>query len=241
MPLKAGADTVQLLALRAGTLRLPRTGEVCVAGGLLLHPGAVPVPVEAVEVSDFVSLTMPAVVLEHVGDLPPGTVFVVPESKRLARGVVAFLLALVEGSEAEMSSIARYSLEQLLQEMMIALVLDGQRARHASRRRNLFDEAQAIVLARSSDVTLGAAVIAAECNVSPRTLERAYAARDTTVRAEIRRARLAHAVSLLQDAAYDALTVDQIAQYVGFSNGSSLARAMRAEALAAPTVLRQAR
>ncbi|ALJ19036.1 hypothetical protein AOA12_03575 [Microbacterium sp. No. 7] len=191
--------------------------------------------------SCLVSLAVPEAVLRDIGELPDTAPIVVSEPTMLTRGIVAFLAALVDGADAQASSIARHSLEQFMYEMVIALVLDRERARHASRRRDLFDEAQAVVLARSGDVALDVAMIAAECNVSPRTLERAYSARHTTVRGEIRRARVVHAGSMLRDAGYDVLSVDQIAQHVGFSNGSSLARAMRAEGQPSPATIRRDR
>lgn len=165
-------------------------------------------------------------------------------NSQLLHPTVAFAGQLLRGDRrAEASSLGDYYVERLLQEMLIGLIVDGlldRRHRSAAPTApDVYRLALAVILARGSDPTLTTDAIAEEVHLSRRQLERLFQRHDTSVAAEVRRARVAVAVSMLQDEQYLALSIDQIGQFVGLSGGSSLARIMAAEGHASPSVLRK--
>ncbi|MFJ4163918.1 helix-turn-helix domain-containing protein [Microbacterium sp. NPDC089698] len=100
------------------------------------------------------------------------------------------------------------------------------------------DRAMSVIERRYTDAALSAQAIADHLNVSLRQLEREFTVLGRTIRQEIRRVRVLKALALLRDPATAGLSVTCIAEQVGFSNGSSLARAMAAEGLASPRLHR---
>lgn len=163
------------------------------------------------------------VVRRDSGLLPPVRAFIAQ-----ARGIDA----------AELSGVGRYYLERLLQEMVLALAVKVDRLAGVPRTPDAFARALMIIAAQCADPELSAASIARHLNLSLRQLERVFHDRATTIGVEVRRARVEHALALLRNPDYDALSVDQIATYSGFSNGSSLARAMRAAGHPSPSSVR---
>jgi AraC-like DNA-binding protein len=119
--------------------------------------------------------------------------------------------------------------------MFLGLLIDTNRPAPAVRPQQPLTHALAVIVGRCTDPALTPAVVAQEARLSLRQLQRLFRERGTTVGREIRRARVEQALTLLRDRQYDALSIDQVAQFVGFSNGSSLARAMAAEGHASPT------
>jgi AraC-like DNA-binding protein len=179
-------------------------------------------------------LTVPEAALTETIDLPIGEPVPITSPTLLSRSVTAFLVELSSGAEEPLSAIDRYSLERFVQEMVTALVLNRMQLVSPPKQRDLVASARAAIVARCTDPLLDTAAVAEDCNVSVRTLERVLAESGTSPRHEIRRARIEYAISLLRNADYDSLGIDQIAAHAQFSNGSSLARAMRAEGYPPP-------
>lgn len=116
--------------------------------------------------------------------------------------------------------------------------LNLQPARDAS---DLFQRANSVIEARLSDPSLSPRSVAEQLNISLRQLERVFQANGTTIEHRIRAVRVEYAVCLLRDAAYDSMTVTTIARHAGFSNGSSLARALGREGYPSPARIRRTR
>lgn len=163
---------------------------------------------------------------------------IVKADSGLLAPVRAFISQVRATDVAELTGVGRYYLERLLQEMVLALSIDVDRVGGVPRAPDVFTRALAIIAAQCGDPELSSRSIARDVNLSLRQLERVFRDRSTTIGGEVRRARVEHAVALLRNREYDALSVDQVAGYSGFSNGSSLARAMRAAGYPSPSSLR---
>ncbi|MCI1748316.1 MAG: helix-turn-helix domain-containing protein [Acidipropionibacterium sp.] len=224
----------QLLILRRGEIALGVDSPSLAEGDLLLLRGAHPSWLWARDHSHLLTLTVPEAVLNDVIDLPIDEPMTINGPTLLSRSVTAFLVELSSGAEEPLSAIDRYSLERFVQEMISALVLNRVQLTSPPKQRDLLTTARSAIAARCTDPLLDATAVAEDCNVSVRTLERVLAESGTSPRHEIRRARIEYAVSLLRNADYDPLGIDQIAAHAQFSNGSSLARAMRAEGYPPP-------
>lgn len=166
------------------------------------------------------------------------TVQRVSRSAVLLLPVAAFAARVLQEPMERPSSVSRYYVERLLHEMLQGLLVDASRLGALQQTPEPFQCAMAVIAARHADPELSAASIADEANLSLRQLEREFRKNGTTIRREIRRARIDQAGRMLRDPRYDALSVDQVAQFVGFSGGSSLARAMAASGMPSPTTAR---
>ncbi|RGE19802.1 helix-turn-helix domain-containing protein [Leucobacter sp. wl10] len=170
------------------------------------------------------------------------SVYPVPSSSLLLRPVAAFATRLVpERRGAAAPGISAYYAERLLQEMLQGLLVSIGQALAVPRPPETFALARSVISAQCSDARFTAADVAREVNLSLRQLERVFQRHRTSIGREIRDARIEQAVTLLSDPAHDALSVDQIARFVGFSTGSSLARAMTASKNISPSQVRAGR
>lgn len=182
------------------------------------------------------SLSVPAQVLQGVGIDGVGAVALDTRSA-LFWPFVTFAWACATPAERP-RGLSLYYLERLLQEMVAGVVVSSLPHEVTTVPSQIYAAALSMITARVGDPSLTTASVASELNVSIRTLQRQFSSRGTTVDRSIRRARVEHAVSLLEDPAYSALTVDRIAQSCGLTTGSSLARAFAAEGLPSPSAVR---
>jgi AraC-like DNA-binding protein len=187
---------------------------------------------------EVVTLTVPDELFPgRAGFAADGPVLVRSDSALLAP-IADFVLRAVDTEATDLTAIGHYYLERMLQEMAVALSLDVHRLREVPTTPDMFTRAITIISAQCADPDISSASVAADVRISVRQLERVFRERGTTIAGELRRARIEHAAALLRDRQYDALSIDQIARYSGFSNGSSLARAMRAEGWEPPARIR---
>ncbi len=185
--------------------------------------------------SRVLTASVPAAIVQEV-PLDPQRLHVVPTSSPLLQPAAAFLRSAAETIVA--TRFTEYFFERLVQELALGLVVEAAGLRSDANRRNPMVFAMAVIAAQCADPELSAAAVAREVNVSQRHLERLFRIRGTSIAHQIRRARVDMAAALLRDPAQLSLTVDQIAQSVGFSNGSSLARAMASEGRPSPSQMR---
>ncbi len=150
----------------------------------------------------------------------------------------AFMRSAADG-DRDLSTFDEYFIERLLHEMLIGVFVGSMGARSLTQALDPFAAAQSVIAAQRSDPSLTAEGVAREVNLSVRQLERVFRARQTTIRQEIRTARIRHAMELLGDPGYGALSVGELARFCGFSNGSSLARAMRTAGFPSPASVRR--
>lgn len=235
-PMPAGtADDIQILLIEGGSVHLANVG-VLTAGTVILLPAAAQPEISAVEGCTVTVLTAP--VPPPSGRPAPSTdpILVSAENPlaKLITGLVSSALPLAE----DMTWISRHAVENMLMEAAQLLIADTSRRRRGSRTPEAFTQAIRMIARDSADPELSAEAVARHISLSLRQAERMFQKRDTTISREIRRARVEHALNLLGDSGRESLTVGQVARLVGFSNGSSLARAMQAEGHASPTAIR---
>lgn len=184
------------------------------------------------------TVTFPADVLQGIGLEDVGAL-ALDVGSALFWPFLTFAWACATG-ESRQTGLTLYYTERLLQEMVAGIVVASLRGDRARSTDQGYAAALSIIAARVGDPDLTPAAVAAELNTSLRSLQRQFASHATTMDRSIRKARVAYAVSLLEDAMYRSLTIERIAHVCGLANGSSLARAFASEGLAAPTAVRSA-
>lgn len=215
----------------AGGARRFAPGDAFLVRHEILPPTAVGANLE------LFSVLVPAEGLATAAPAPSEVRPVRPDSA-LLKATLAFARQATTSPDA-LGNFETYYLERLLIEMVIGVSVEGGEARPRARTRDHFADAFAVIEARLSDFELSPRVVARDVRISLRQLERAFAARSTTVGRQIRRKRVEYAAGLLTDRAYDVMTVSAIAEHSGFSNDSSLARAFAQEGFASPGRVRR--
>lgn len=150
----------------------------------------------------------------------------------------ALALSRERGPTARFST---YASERLLAEMAFGLVLEGRDVGRQVPKGSLADRARTIMLVRRAESELSAAAVAADLHVSVRQLQRVFAREDSSPGAVLRQLRVELAESMLRDPQFDGLSVDQVAQYSGFTSASAMRRAFEGEGKTAPSVVRRTR
>lgn len=187
----------------------------------------------------MLSILVPAEVVSGVTVLEPQNPYPVRADSALLEPTFAFAeRALATAGDAP-GAFSGYYLERLLQEMTIGVLVEGARASAFRQEPDAYGRAIAVIAAQCSDPGVTPATVAEHVKLSLRQLQRVFGARGTTIERAIRRARVDHAVGLLTDRAYDAMSVEEIGRYSGFAGGSSLARAMAAEGSDSPARVRR--
>jgi len=232
------AGRVRLLLVRSGSVQIPsRDAPVEIGDGQgVLVTGTASVRMSSPGGGDVLAVGMPADALPELS-LPRNSAMLI-EDAVLLRPIGAFVHALHRGEPLDVLSRERFA--PILRDMILVAIRRGAAGAGVTVAASLHLRALAILQRRYAEPGLTPLTVAAEVNVSLRQLEREFRPSGRTIRQEIRRIRVAAAVGLLQEHAYAAQTVDAIAARVGFSNGSSLARAISAEGLASPSHLRSA-
>jgi len=217
-----------------GTLRLAENDA------FLLSHGA-PLRTSPSERLRLLSIVMPAAVLTGFSVPEPGEVRPVAPTSSLLDPAVAFAERAAVADAEPMNGFGTYYFERLLQEMVLGVLVEGTRTAAAGLPPDHYRDAQSLIAAQCSDPQLAPRGIAEQLRLSMRQLQRVFHAHGTTTEKEIRRSRVAQAITLLTDPSYDRLSIDEVGRYTGFAGGSSLARAMAQEGSRPPTAVRRHR
>lgn len=237
------ADELRLVVIHRGLSKLRdadgdralRRGE-----GVLVLPGA-SCDVVAETPGDVVVIAGPGGLARDVnGESIDGAVRVLFREALILAPMVAFALETMQASAAARTRLGDYYVERLLQEMLQGLLATSDRSAPLSRAaQDPYRQALTVMSAQFADAGLTIVAIAEAVSLSPRQLERHFHRRHTTIRRELRRIRIERATLMLQDSDYSMLSVEQVAQHVGFSGASSLARALANDGHGSPTTLRR--
>ena len=103
------------------------------------------------------------------------------------------------------------------------------------RRRELFDEALAVIERDYADETLSLAAVAHRIATSRRQLQRVFGERHTSFRRELQRVRMARAAELLRA---DCMPVGAVARAVGYRQPAQFSKAFRRHHGRPPSELR---
>lgn len=152
-----------------------------------------------------------------------------PDLTRLDRAAHSFIRAMMSRQDdGRRSSIEEYASEQILLELAGSILLEhcGSSGTPGSASSLLRDEAMAVIAQRCADRDLKPEAVAKAVQSSLRRVQAAFAEVGNSIAAEIRRQRGRLARTLLTDARYDVLSVQQIAEETGFGTTAALRRAL---------------
>lgn len=161
------------------------------------------------------------------------------QGSRLARASRAFIRALVS-KDSHGSAVETYATGQLLAEMVGGMLLDslGYGTEDKGTSVSIRDRARAVIAQSHADSQLNSQVVASEINVSLRHVQNAFAEINTTISEEIRAHRLAAAESLLTSVRYQVLSIEDIAERVGFGSAVNMRRAFHHVGKPSPSKIR---
>lgn len=125
--------------------------------------------------------------------------------------------------------LAAYYAESLITEMLTSIVLtvDTANSRTPSER-SLLRRARTHIAAFARDPRLSTQTIADSLGISVRSLQRVFANAGESLSAEMRRARVKAAITLLRSAEAEFMTLDEIAQNVGYVDAVAMRRSFHA-------------
>lgn len=238
----SGGDDLLLCVVQRGTLeltasreedRLIRAGEaVFVSARRVFEP-------VALAKTDLVMITGPEELSRDVSAVfSDGCFRLQTRDCALLEPTTAFAVEALRAGGHSNSRLGSYYIERLLQEMLQGLLADTGRVARAPRRtQDPFRRALSVLSTQCSDPTLTTNDLAESMHISRRQLEREFQKHGTTIRGELRRIRIERAVDMLRDPDYTVLSLQQIAQHVGYSGASSLTRAMVREGHQSPSRL----
>ncbi|MBK0419471.1 AraC family transcriptional regulator [Leucobacter sp. CSA1] len=236
-------EQLRLHVVRQGELLIESNGNrrALTAGDAVFLLSSTPIELRSETGCELLTIAVPSeVVGEARGVWPHSGIQPVSQTSMLLLPVAAFAARALSEAVGSVSGFTSYYVERLLQEMLQGLLVDSYRPEHmpSAQTQSTFPLAMSVIEAQHSDPELTAAAVAEEVNISLRQLEREFRKNGTTIRQELRRVRVEQARRMLGDPDYDGLSVGQIAQFVGFSGGSSLARAMSATGMPSPSAVR---
>lgn len=225
-----GAEgVVSVYGVRRGRAVVASNGDrvEVAAGGMAIVPSGWTATVTALHPSDVVCVTAP------LTEAWVSQVHTVKASASLVSGTLAFAAEVVDARD--LPGLGDRHVSRLLREMVGRLLI----ADAAQSTVPLpVQRAWAVIDRLYADPALSSRLIADEVNLSVRQLERLFQAQGTSIAREVRRARISAAEWLLAEDTSRRLSVDRIAQLVGFADRSSLARAMATEGSPTPSALR---
>lgn len=237
-------QSVDVHFVRSGIIRNPQTGALVPAGGaVVIVPGGRGLESPFVGDAESTRIRIQRAAAEtfvpHALDAV--TVSLVPS--RLDTAAAAFADTILAQGSRGGSAIESYATEQILLELTGSLLLDhcGVSWHSTSVTSVLRDQAMAVIAQRCADRELNPEAVAKAVQSSLRRVQAAFAEVGNSIAAEIRRQRGRLACTLLTDARYDVLSVQQIAEQTGFGTTAALRRALDELYGCGPTDLRERR
>ncbi|MDR6987993.1 AraC-like DNA-binding protein [Paenarthrobacter nitroguajacolicus] len=222
-------DIVDIYFVSSGQIRDPRSGALLQGdGSVVVIPGGRGLQSPFVGHGDAQRIRIQRGAAETFVPHALDSVTVTPVRSRLDDAAEAFIGAILNQPSRHGSAIELYATEQILLELTGSLLLDHCGVSWASNSVTsvLRDQAMAVIAQRSADRELNPEAVAKAVQSSLRRVQAAFAEVGNSIAAEIRRQRGRLAKSLLTDARYDVLSVQQIAEQTGFGTTAALRRAL---------------
>ncbi|MGJ3189262.1 helix-turn-helix domain-containing protein [Paenarthrobacter sp. FR1] len=237
-------DSVDIYFVSSGVVRDPRSGVLIQGEGtVVIVPGGQQLASPFVGEGEAKRIRIQRAAAETFVPHALDSVTVTPTRSRLDLAAAAFVVAIMEQPPTPGSAIESYATEQILLELTGSLLLDhcGVSWNSTSVTSVLRDQAMAVIAQRCADRELNPEAVAKAVQSSLRRVQAAFAEVGNSIAAEIRRQRGRLARTLLTDARYDVLSVQQIAEQTGFGTTAALRRALDELYGCGPTDLRERR
>ncbi|ASN21381.1 AraC family transcriptional regulator [Arthrobacter sp. YN] len=222
-------DTVDIYFVASGVIRDPHSGTHLPGGeSVVVVPGGRGLPSPFLGDADAKRIRIQRSAAETFVPHALDSVTVTPVRSRLDAAAEAFIGAILNQPARHGSAIELYATEQILLELTGSLLLDhcGVSWDSTSLTSVLRDQAMAVIAQRCADRELNPEAVAKAVQSSLRRVQAAFAEVGNSIAAEIRRQRGRLARTLLTDARYDVLSIQQIAEQTGFGTTAALRRAL---------------
>lgn len=240
----ASHQSVDIFFVRSGVIRNPQSGAIIEgAGAVVIVPGGQALQWPFVGETEATRIRIQRAAAETFVPHALDSVTVTPVRSRLDDAAAAFAGAILDQPSVGGSAIESYATEQILLELTGSLLLDhcGVSWNSTSVTSVLRDQAMAVIAQRCADRELNPEAVARAVQSSLRRVQAAFAEAGNSIAAEIRRQRGRLARTLLTDARYDVLSIQQIAEQTGFGTTAALRRALDELYGCGPTDLRERR
>ncbi|MFF1831728.1 helix-turn-helix domain-containing protein [Paenarthrobacter sp. NPDC058040] len=228
----------------SGVVRDPGSGALIQGGGtVVIVPGGQELASPFVGEGEAKRISIQRAAAETFVPHALDSVVVTPMGSRLDAAAEAFVGAVLEQPSRDGSAIESYATEQILLELTGSLLLDhcGVSWNSTSVTSVLRDQAMAVIAQRCADRDFNPDAVARAVQSSLRRVQAAFAEVGNSIAAEIRRQRGRLARTLLTDARYDVLSVQQIAEQTGFGTTAALRRTLDELYGCGPSDLRERR
>ena len=222
-------DTVDIYFVASGLIRDPLSGaQLPASQSVVVVPGGRGLPSPFIGEADAKRIRIQRSAAETFVPHALDSVTITPVRSRLDDAAEAFIGAILNQPARHGSAIELYATEQILLELTGSLLLDhcGVSWNSTSLTSVLRDQAMAVIAQRCADRELNPEAVAKAVQSSLRRVQAAFAEVGNSIAAEIRRQRGRLARTLLTDARYDVLSVQQIAEQTGFGTTAALRRAL---------------
>lgn len=206
--------------------------EVAADAAILLHPQRSTILTSSV-MGNSRCLWLPWATVSEVEDgiQSPGQVLAMTP---MLGGLRAFLGSILT-ERTEATPYSDYLLERILVEMAFGALIESVPGNiRGVREERLIDRARTLMLLRRGEPDFGVAELAQDLHVSTRQLQRTFAAADSSPADELRAMRVQMAAELLENSAYDSLTIAEIAMHAGFTSSAAMRRAFATRNLPMP-------
>ncbi|UCR88591.1 helix-turn-helix domain-containing protein [Mycetocola spongiae] len=237
--------TIRFTFLREGTMIIRQRGrkQVLRAGDAVIGFDEISADVEYPERVRFVSVTVDSMI-PFPGGLPEDrTMRYIPRDEMFNGAAASFFEALLRPVAFPLAPVDELrvsrAIAKVINEVLVATTPNRESA--AARRVEERTVVRGYIAAHFTRPDLSVAAIAEHYGMSARSLQRLYSDHGENVSNVIRQRRLEHAVSMLLDARFDGLSIDDISVRSGFAGANQLRRVMGQVMEQTPTQLRARR
>lgn len=227
-PVRPGLPTIDIIFVQQGEFAYLDGGSwITSRGPLMVAPSGLPNRVRFTSDWRFVVARVPREALLPFVPMLSDEVQIYEELSVPELAMQAFLVQSVE-SEQEVSPGDSHTVDRMVLEMAGTMLRSrqGEQLQHGTPHAALRDRVLAEIAKQSGDPRLNPDRLARDAGVSLRHLQAVFSEAGTSVAGEIRRERARVARSTLQDARFDELSIEAVAERSGFGSSVSMRRAL---------------
>lgn len=242
-PVRPGFPTIDIIFVQRGEFSFLEAGEwVTSSAPLIIAPSGLPNRVRFNSAWKFVVARVPRQALLPFVPMLTDEVRIYDKLTVPEKAMEAFLEQSV-ASDEDVSPGDSHTVDRMVLEMVGSVMRgrQGEKLQQGSPHAALRDRVMIEINKFSTDSQLEPARLAREAGVSLRHLQAVFSEAGTTIAGEIRRDRARIARSTLQDARFDELSIEAVAQQSGFGSSVSMRRALEDIYKLSPSELRNRR